>query len=1098
MSVSWKFKIRAVMIPALLIMLALMGCKSTEEAKEIALDEEGAKIFKAMPDQPSVEPGSERKILVFSLCKGYAHDVIPVAKEAIRIMGEKTGAFEAHFSDRMSAFEAENLSKFDAVLFNNTTQLDFENPAHRKALLEFVESGKGVVGIHAATDSFYEWPEGAKMMGGLFDGHPWGAGGTWALKIDEPDHPLNRAFGGEAFLIRDEIYQIKGPYSRDTHRVLLSLDMSSYRNTRVEGMKRDDMDFAVSWIRTQGRGRIFYCSLGHNPDVFRNTAVLRHYLDGIQFALGDLKADAAPSARLDPRPKPALTTDPGGLDDPFTKIPRHEFGQSRVVLSGLEAEIRTAPAQRLQEIESKLIEILESPKATYAGKLFVCRMLRRVGSKKAVLPLSRLLNDEKLSDPARFALQGLPYPEADDVLLNSLDTLKGDLRIGVIGSIAQRKDRRAVPKIAPWTRSDDLELAGACISALGRIGGIDGARVLGHLEAPEALRGVRDDALLMCADQLLGENEPAAQAIYRDLAEKENPAMTRIAAYRGLLKTAGEEALPLLLAMLNDEDPKVRRTAGRFINEAPGIDVATGLAEQLPALPEDARVLVLEAFAVRGDRATLPAAAAAVNSEIVAVRVAAVNAVGALGGAEHVELLAHTAVYEGEDGNAALGSLCRLTGEGVDEAILDSLEANTGEVRAVLITAVKERRCPGAVETFLEFAEDPDPEVRRASIEGLEALASEWHIYSLLDLLKNTKDEDDREGIENAVLSTLNRFEDQEKRAKYLLAYLEEAPDLAMPARTSLIVMLGRLPCEQSLQVLYDAAQRDEAEVRDAAVRALAEWPDAAPMAFLFEVARTTVDESLHAHLFDGYLRMANLVKDRDPDERRKIYENALVLARTQEEKARTLEASAKAADFWVLGFLKSFRKDPSLREDAEAALMKVQAALARTVSHDAQGCPVRLVDPYKDKYSGGGKDALTDGNWGSRNFGDGRWQGFEGKDLDAIIDLGREIRVKSVRVGFLEDMNSWIFFPTSVEISLSLDGKDFQNAAAFSREIPSGMTSPSLEDFSTDLEELPARYVRVRAKNVGVCPPWHPGNGGSAWLFADEIQVNPHFDVEL
>lgn len=1098
MSVHRKSRILAAVIPALLFTLALMGCKSTEEAKEVALDEEGMKIFKAVPDHPSVEPESERKILVFSLCKGYAHDVIPVANQAIRIMGEKTGAFEAHFSDRMSAFDAENLSKYDAVLFNNSTQLDFENPAHRKALLEFVESGKGVVGIHAATDSFYEWPEGARMMGGLFDGHPWGAGGTWAVKIDEPDHPLNRAFNKEAFLIRDEIYQIKGPYSRDTHRVLLSLDMSSYRNTRVEGMKRDDMDFAVSWIRNQGRGRIFYCSLGHNPDVFRNSAILRHYMDGIQFALGDLKADATPSARLDPKPRAALTTDPGGVDDPFTKIPEYEFGRSRVVLSGLEAEIRTAPPERLQEIESKLIEILESPKATYAGKLFVCRMLRRVGSEKAVLPLSRLLYDEKLSDPARFALQGLPCPEAGDVLLQSLDTLKGDLRIGVIGSLAQRKDWRAVPKIAPWIRSDDLELAGACISALGRIGGIDGARVLGHLEAPGELRDARDDALLMCADHLLEENEPAAKAIYRDLAEKDNPAMTRIAAYRGLLMAAGEEAPTLLLAMLIDEDPKVRRTAGRFINEVPGNEVGTELSGQLPALPEDAQVLVLEAFAVRGDRATLPAAAAAVNSEIVAVRVAAVNAVGALGGADHVELLAQTAVLEGEDGDAALHGLCRLNGEGVDEAILDSLEANAGAIRAALITAMKERRCPGAVETFLEFAEDPDPEVRRASIEGLQALASEWHIYSLLNLLKSAQDEDDREGLEDAVLSTLNRFEDQEKRAKYLLAYLEEAPDLAPAARKSLIVMLGRLPCEQSLQALYDAAQRDEEEVRDAAVRALAEWPDATPMAFLFEVARTTVDESLHALLFDGYLRMANLAKDRDPEERRRIYENALALARTHEEKARTLEASAEAADFWVLGFLKPFRQDPSLREDAEAALKKVQAALARTVSHDAKGCPVRLVHPYEDKYNGGGKDALTDGNWGSRNFNDGRWQGFEGEDLVAFIDLGREIRVKSVRVGFLEDMNSWIFFPTSVEISLSLDGKEFKNAATFSREIPSEMVSASLEDFCTDLEELPARFVKVRAKNVGVCPPWHPGNGGKAWLFADEIQVNPHFDVEL
>jgi hypothetical protein len=89
-----------------------------------------------------------------------------------------------------------------------------------------VDSGKGLIGVHAATDNFYDWPEGASMVGGLFSGHPWGGGGTWAFKIDEPDHPLTRAFGGKGFKLRDEIYQFKDPYARNDRRVLLSLDLS--------------------------------------------------------------------------------------------------------------------------------------------------------------------------------------------------------------------------------------------------------------------------------------------------------------------------------------------------------------------------------------------------------------------------------------------------------------------------------------------------------------------------------------------------------------------------------------------------------------------------------------------------------------------------------------------------------------------------------------------------------------------------------------------------------------------------------------------------------------------------------------------------------
>ncbi len=253
-------------------------------------------IWDAVPERAMAQPSATRHILVFSLTEGFVHESIGAVEAALEYMAEKTGAFDVTVSTDMAVFDAANLARYDAVLFNNTTQLTFENPEHRRALLEFVRGGKGVIGIHAATDNFYNWPEGAEMMGGLFDGHPWQADGTWAVKIDEPDHPLNRSFDGQGFLINDEIYQMKGPYARDTHRVLLSLDMSDMRNHEVEGINRDDNDFAISWIKPFGAGRVFYCSLGHNLVVLQNKAVLAHYLAGIQYALGDFDVDDAPSS----------------------------------------------------------------------------------------------------------------------------------------------------------------------------------------------------------------------------------------------------------------------------------------------------------------------------------------------------------------------------------------------------------------------------------------------------------------------------------------------------------------------------------------------------------------------------------------------------------------------------------------------------------------------------------------------------------------------------------------------------------------------------------------------------------------------------------
>lgn len=263
--------------------------------------EEVEKIREAMPAKAVVEPAKPRKILVFNLCQGFRHSSIPYWDKALEIMGEKTGAFSVEFSDDLNVFTKENLEQFDALCFNNTTDLILTpeaTPEQCKAIMDFVKGGKGFIGIHAATDCFYKegkaWPEASEMLGGKFSGHPWTSNGTWAIKIDEPNHPLMVPFAGKGFKISDEIYRTEPPlYSRSKQLVLMSLDMSD-ETTKNKAEKPTDADTGISWIKKWGEGRVFYCSLGHNHDVTWTKPVLEHYLRGIQFALGDLKVDATP------------------------------------------------------------------------------------------------------------------------------------------------------------------------------------------------------------------------------------------------------------------------------------------------------------------------------------------------------------------------------------------------------------------------------------------------------------------------------------------------------------------------------------------------------------------------------------------------------------------------------------------------------------------------------------------------------------------------------------------------------------------------------------------------------------------------------------
>lgn len=252
------------------------------------------KVQAALPERAAALPAQPRTMLVFTLTKGYRHSSIPLGAEALRLMGERTGAYTAVVSDDPQVLARDRIDRFDAICFLSTTGTLFEEKALKDSLLDFVRRGGGIVGIHAATDCFYDWPEFGAMIGGYFDGHPWSANDSVTVKIETPGDPLCAPFRSKTFRITDEIYQLRAPYSRDRLRVLMSLDIHKTDMTKG-GIKRVDGDFPISWVRRYGEGRVFYCSLGHREDVYWNPAVLGHYLAGIQFALGDLPVETRPS-----------------------------------------------------------------------------------------------------------------------------------------------------------------------------------------------------------------------------------------------------------------------------------------------------------------------------------------------------------------------------------------------------------------------------------------------------------------------------------------------------------------------------------------------------------------------------------------------------------------------------------------------------------------------------------------------------------------------------------------------------------------------------------------------------------------------------------
>jgi type 1 glutamine amidotransferase len=397
------------------------GGRGQQAQNQTPVAEHVTAMMAALPATAPAKPKQPRKVLVLGKAGGFVHSSIPLAARTIEEMGKKTGAWSTTITYDSADINEANLKQYDAIFLNSTTGAFLDDPndaaataARRKALLDFVRSGKGLAGIHAATDSYHQsrpaadaaapgargaggggrgrggfgagnavaaqfvaqgdknadqkisreefaaladawytkidtanagrvpqadfpqrfaavmpapptppapipgdngqpaatelgpdnqvgtWQEFNTMIGGFFKFH-WNNGQSITVKVDDPNSPLTAMFKGKPqMVIVDETYTMgRDTYSRKNLRVLTSIDYDkmSARDKAKEQNPRGDGDYALSWIRREGKGRVFYEAHGHDEKVYANTQLLEHILAGMQYVLGDLQADDSPSQK---------------------------------------------------------------------------------------------------------------------------------------------------------------------------------------------------------------------------------------------------------------------------------------------------------------------------------------------------------------------------------------------------------------------------------------------------------------------------------------------------------------------------------------------------------------------------------------------------------------------------------------------------------------------------------------------------------------------------------------------------------------------------------------------------------------------------------
>lgn len=896
-------------IQCMLVMLVLASviCGSVWGVTE----EEISKIKSAMPDKAVVRPEQDRKILVFSLCKGFAHECIPYWIEALDAMAGKTGAFSVEHSTDMNVFTAEKLKEYDAICFNNTTTL-VPNEEQKKAILDFIRGGKGIIGIHAATDNFNDWPEGQEMMGGNFTGHPWTSNGTWAVKLDEPDHPLLKSFEGKNFVINDEIYRTAAPlYSREKQRVLVSLNMSDAETKNARGVREDDMDTGISWIKPVGKGRLFYCSLGHNNHLTWNTAVLGHYLAGIQYALGDLVVDDDPVSEL----SVALDTDQ--LNALIDGLKKYDWDQDRSGLIKLNDFIRQQyeAGKNLKQIESALLAVLNSD-VSVAAKDFICRQLTTIGSDASVSTLLSMLDDKETASMARYAMERIPSSAVDAGLLKKLASVKDEeTKIGIISTLRHRKSQNAVDSLSTLAGHAG-SIGDAAIQALGSIGTKAAAEALNKLAVSDRV----DDALLVCVTEMIQQGEKAAAIdICKKLYSSRKSPIVRRGALIGLMDAGGDSQI--FMEAITDNDARIQAAAASKIAAIDDTDIINNILSNMSSMPDSLKIQVFAGLAENKRKVGGPQIEQILSqTENADVRMAGYKALAVLGNAKTAITLATFAskAADRDEKAAAQEALYTLQGEDVNGAVLRAIAGNADLDEAIkieLIQATAGRPIPGACDLLLTTARSESRRISAESMKALQQLATGECMEGLVTLLL----EKPSSAMENAVVATAGRM--NEDKSKLLVAKYSTAKD--EQAKVSLLKVIGMIGDPGSSELLKKEFGSSDGAISEAAFRGMAEWPGGDFIDLMKTQAQSATDEKRHILALMAYVRMADLVYGAtDMTKAVDSLIEAFNMAKRVDEKKLVISSLGNYPDARVVEFLSPYLDAPELRAEAEVGIV--------------------------------------------------------------------------------------------------------------------------------------------------------------------------------
>lgn len=599
------------------------------------------------------------------------------------------------------------------------------------------------------------------------------------------------------------------------------------------------------------------------------------------------------------------------------------------------------------EREATCKAILDALNTKLPPRAVACLLggLEITGTDETIEPVAALLDsdDEIARERARRVLQANPADEAAEHLRTALkgatDTSR---RIALINTLGARRDKGSLDLLIKCARDESEDVRTEAVQALARLEDTEAVDVIA--EASHKVTTPRTwlktvSSYLSLADSLAEKGDRAlALKMYKKLLNA--PGQVQCAAVIGLGRAGGPAQLPHLFKILKSDNPQLQGAARSALALMPVEVLTAAVSQKTGKITPKVKVELLNVLADHGDSTVLPTLIKTSSDDNKDVRIAAYRGMGRLGDSDAIDtLLAAVSKTEVTELDAVRTAITSIPGTAVDNAIVEAMDGAPSHELITLIRLLGERSAHSAVSALIKAASHKDDAVRTEAIKALGVFAGQPALKPLLELLVKA-DSRDIPQITESLASIRDRVENADVVAS---AISEVMPSVGTPARCELLRVLGPCGGDTALGELRKALASGDSKITEAALHALADWPDAKPAPALLKVAGET-KKLLHKVLaLRAYVRMVGLPTERPVGKTLKMYKDAMQIAERPNEKKLVLGGIGDVSDVRALQMVEPCLSDEALQVEAAVATIKIAKAIAEK-NPDAAARALRKV----------------------------------------------------------------------------------------------------------------------------------------------------------